>query len=64
MGDYRFCFYKKFFHDYDELIQVSKEATDLAIKNCGVDAVLGDIGGLVQEFIESKEVEIRGKTYP
>ena len=58
------AFTKSFSSDYNELIQVSKEATDLAIKNCGVDAVLGDIGGLVQEFIESKEVDIRGKTYP
>lgn len=50
--------------DYNQLIEVSKKSTELAIKNCGVDAVLGDIGGVVEEFIESKEVEIRGKLYP
>ena len=58
------AFTKSYSNDYNELIQVSKEATELAIKNCGVDAVLGDIGKVVEEFIESKEVEIRGKTYP
>ena len=55
------AFTKSYSRDYDELIDISKQATDLAIKNSGVDAVLGDIGKLVQEFIESKEVEIRGK---
>ena len=50
--------------DYDDFIKISKEATNLAIKNCGVDAVLGDIGKVVQEFIESQEVEIRGTLYP
>ena len=58
------AFTKSYSNDYDELLQVSKDATQLAIKNCGVDAVLGDIGKLVEEFIESKEVEIRGKVYP
>lgn len=58
------AFTKSYSRDYDELIDISKQGTDLAIKNSGVDAVLGDIGKLVQEFIESKEVEIRGKIYP
>ena len=58
------AFTKSYSNDYDQLIEISKQATDLAIKNCGVDAVLGDIGKLVEEFIESQEVEIRGKTYP
>ena len=58
------AFTKSYSNDYNELINVSKEATDLAIRNCGIDAVLGDIGKLVEEFIESKEIEIRGKIYP
>ena len=51
-------------NDYDQLIDVSRKSTQLAIDNCGVDAVLGDIGGIVEEFIESQEVDIRGKLYP
>lgn len=41
------------------LIQVAEEATQLAIKNSGPDAILGEIGGVVQEFIESQEIMIR-----
>ena len=50
--------------DYNELIEISKQSTQLAINNCGMDAVLGDIGEIVEEFIESKEVEINGILYP
>ena len=46
---------------YDELIKIGKAATELAIKNSGVDAVLGEIGEATQEFIESHEIEINGK---
>ena len=49
---------------YDELIEIGKSATELAIKNSGVDAILGEIGAETQEFIESHEVEIEGKVYP
>ena len=48
---------------YDELIKIGKSATELAIKNSGVDAILGEIGAETQEFIESHEVEIDGKVY-
>ena len=43
---------------YDELMEIGKGATNLAIKNSGVDAILGEIGAETQEFIESHEVEI------
>lgn len=46
---------------YDELMEIGKGATNLAIKNSGVDAILGEIGAETQEFIESHEVEIDGK---
>ena len=46
---------------YNELIGISKSATDLVIKNCGVGQNLGDLGTIVQEFIESTEIEIDGK---
>ena len=49
---------------YDEFINISKEATDIAIKHSGPDAVLGEIGGKVEEFIKSKEITIDGKVYP
>ena len=48
---------------YDELIKIGKSATELAIKNSGVDAILGEIGAETQEFIESHEVEIDGKVH-
>ena len=46
---------------YDDLINISKGATELAIKNAGVDVILGELGGIIQEYIESKEIEIDGK---
>ena len=49
---------------YDEFINISKEATQTAIKHSGPDAVLGEIGGEVEEFIKSKEITIDDKVYP
>ena len=46
---------------YNDLINISVGATELAIKNSGVDVILGDLGGIIQEYIESKEIEIDGK---
>ena len=48
---------------YNDLINISKKATEIGIKNSGVDVYLGDIGGYIQEYIESKELEIEGKIY-
>lgn len=48
---------------YNEFINLSKEATDYAIKQCGVDAILGEIGSSIEEFIKSHELIIDGKTY-
>ena len=56
---FTFCLDNK----YDELIKIGKGATNLAIKNSGVDAILGEIGAETQEFIESHEVEIDGKVH-
>lgn len=41
----------------------SKEATYAGIKAAGVDARLGEIGGIIEEIISSHEVEINGITY-
>lgn len=39
-------------------------ATEAGIKAAGIDARLGEIGGEIQEVMESYEVTIEGKTYP
>ena len=49
---------------YNNLIKVAENATMLGIKHSGLDAVLGDIGGYIQEYIESQEIEIDNKIYP
>jgi methionyl aminopeptidase len=53
------CFHEK----YNEFIDLSKEATNYAIKQCGVDAILGEIGESIEEFIKSHELIIDGKNY-
>ena len=59
-GAYSFSFHEKF----QPLIKIAEDATHLGIRESGVDAILGDIGSSVQEFIESHEIELDGKTYP
>jgi methionyl aminopeptidase len=59
-GAYSFSFDNKF----DPLIKVAEEATSMAIRESGVDAVLGDIGHVVQEYIESQEIELDGDIKP
>lgn len=59
-GAYSFSLNPKF----QELISVAEDATKLAIRSSGVDAILGEIGEKVQEFIESQEVDIGGTIYP
>ena len=49
---------------YDPLLEAAKMATEEGIKNAGIDARLGEIGGAIQEVMESYEVTIDGKTYP
>lgn len=49
---------------YDSLLQAVKEATNTGIKEAGIDVRLGDIGGAIQEVMESYELELEGKTYP
>jgi methionyl aminopeptidase len=53
------CFDEK----YNEFINLSKEITNFAIKNCGVDAILGEVGEKTEEFIKSCELTIDNKTY-
>ncbi len=49
---------------YDPLLEAVKAATNAGIKEAGIDARLGEIGGVIQEVMESYEVEINGTTYP
>ncbi|RDW91414.1 methionine aminopeptidase 2 [Coleophoma crateriformis] len=49
---------------YDNLLEAVREATNTGIKEAGIDVRLGDIGGAIQETMESYEVEIKGQTYP
>ncbi|KAK4463425.1 MetAP 2 [Cladorrhinum samala] len=49
---------------YDPLLDAVKAATNEGIKHAGIDARLGEIGGYIQEVMESYEVELNGTTYP
>ncbi|KAK3996738.1 MetAP 2 [Cladorrhinum sp. PSN332] len=49
---------------YDPLLEAVKAATNEGIKHAGIDARLGEIGGYIQEVMESYEVELNGQTYP
>ncbi|OWY97399.1 Methionine aminopeptidase, partial [Phytophthora megakarya] len=49
---------------FDPLLAAAKAATEAGIANAGIDARLGEIGGAIQEVMESYEVTIEGKTYP
>jgi len=49
---------------YDEFIQASKDATNYAIRLCGIDVNLGDLGKDIEEYVKSKEVYIGEKLYP
>ena len=49
---------------YDGLKAAVKAATNEGLKQAGIDVRLGDIGGAIQEVMESHEVEIDGKLLP
>jgi methionyl aminopeptidase len=48
---------------YDEFINISKNITKYAVSLCGPDAILGEIGADIEEYIKSKEIIIDNKTY-
>ena len=48
---------------YDKLLEAVKDATNTGIKHAGIDVRLCDIGEVIQETMESYEVELDGKTY-
>ncbi|KAG6031575.1 hypothetical protein E4U41_007527 [Claviceps citrina] len=49
---------------YDSLLQAVREATNAGIREAGIDARVGEIGAVIQETMESFEVDIDGTTYP
>ncbi len=49
--------------ELEKLKKISEKATNLAIKEAGVDADLGDIGEIIEEYITSNEIEIKNKIY-
>ncbi|KAI0012663.1 methionine aminopeptidase 2-like protein [Xylariaceae sp. FL0662B] len=49
---------------YDNLLAAVKAATNTGVKEAGIDVRLGELGGLIQETMESYECEINGTTYP
>jgi methionyl aminopeptidase len=57
------AFTMHFDNKYDQFIEISKNLTNYAVSICGPDAVLGDIGKDIEEYISSKEIEIDGKIY-
>lgn len=49
---------------YNNLLKASQESTSAGIAHAGIDARLSEIGEIVQETMESFEVELDGKIYP
>ncbi|KAK0727035.1 methionine aminopeptidase 2-like protein [Lasiosphaeria miniovina] len=49
---------------YDLLLEAVKAATNAGVKEAGIDVRLGEIGGVIQEVMESYEIELNGTTYP
>jgi len=47
---------------YDEFIDISRKLTKYAVKLCGPDVILGEIGENIEEYIKSKEIIIDNKT--
>ncbi|KAI1632671.1 methionine aminopeptidase 2-like protein [Biscogniauxia mediterranea] len=49
---------------YDNLLAAVKDATNTGVREAGIDVRLGELGGYIQETMESYECEINGTTYP
>ena len=58
------AFTMAFEDEYDGLLEAVRAATNAGVKEAGIDARLGEIGGVIQEVMESHEVELGGTTYP
>lgn len=49
---------------FENLKEAVRAATNTGVKEAGIDVRLGELGGLIQETMESHEVTINGKTFP
>lgn len=49
---------------YDNLLAAAKAATNTGLKEAGIDARMDYISEIIQEVMESYEVELHGKTIP
>ncbi|KAH8286666.1 hypothetical protein KR018_009050 [Drosophila ironensis] len=49
---------------YNPLLEAAREATNTGIRAAGIDVRLSDIGPIIQEVMESYEVELDGQVYP
>jgi methionyl aminopeptidase len=58
------AFTMSFNPDYEKLLEAVRAATETGVREAGIDVRLGELGGLIQETMESYEVEIGGTTYP
>jgi methionyl aminopeptidase len=52
-----------FDHKYDNLLKAVKESTEVGIKNAGIDVNINDWAGLIQETMESYEIELNNNNY-
>jgi methionyl aminopeptidase len=58
------AFTMHFDEKYDEFIKISKDVTNFAVKQCGPDAILGEIGKEIEEYVYSCQLEIDNKIIP
>lgn len=49
---------------YDNLLAAVKDATNTGVREAGIDVRLGELGGYIQEVMESYECEIDGVVHP
>lgn len=49
---------------YENLLKAVKDATNTGVREAGIDVRVGDLGGIIQEVMESYEVEVGGRTLP
>jgi methionyl aminopeptidase len=49
---------------FDNLIQATKDATNMGLRTAGIDVRFGEVSEAIQEVIESFEMEINGKSVP
>lgn len=49
---------------YDNLLAAVKDATNTGVREAGIDVRVGELGGYIQEAMESYECEINGTVHP